>query len=361
MIPRRAAIGILSAVVAVITAAHASAQASTLPPRDRRIVGHLGITAIECDCTFDGRNPNERDFRFRSNLVVLGVAPRGPSAGLIFAGDTIFEVDDTPLRSREGGSSFANIRPGQRVTLGLRRGGRALRVAVTAAGINANDPSGLGQYMPRAPGSAYRDYGVPTPEPDVPATPRPPFSRTPRAAPPAARPPVPTTPTVPPSPASPDGWFGFSIRCNECGWSRTGSEATPRWESSVPPEIGMVAPGGPADRAGFRAGDRITHVDGESILESGGARRFGAVIPGQRIRLTITRNGIPITRGLTLAERPRPSYGRSSLRYNGRLHDVEIEVWSAAGATVERDGDTVTISVGGSTIRLKATTRPPGN
>jgi hypothetical protein len=43
------------------------------------------------------------------------------------------------------------------------------------------------------------------------------------------------------------------------------------------------------------------------------------------------------------------------------LRGVDIEVWSAAGATVQRDGDTITINVGGSTIRLNATTRPPGN
>ncbi len=369
MIPRRVGIAVLFAIIAFLAGAPARGQATTEPPRNREIVGHLGITAIECDCTFDGRNPSARDFRFRSNLVVLGVAPAGPSAGRIFADDTIFEVDGVPLRSRTGGMTFANIRPGQRVTLGVRRGGRTLRVAVTAAGINANDPSGLGQYMPRAPESDDPDYGPPTPRsvpsapvPPIPGTPRAPVARTPRPDLPS----VPTAPTaesppVPPSPASPDGWFGFSIRCNECGWSRSGGESSPRWESTTPPQIGIVAPGGPADIAGLRTGDRITHIDGASILAPEGARRFGAVKPGQRIRLTVTRNGTPLTREFTLAERPRPTSGRSSLRYTGRLRGVDVEVWSPAGATVQRDGDTMTINVGGSTIRLKATTPPPGN
>jgi hypothetical protein len=51
--------------------------------------------------------------------------------------------------------------------------------------------------------------------------------------------------------------------------------------------------------------------------------------------------------------------GRSSLRYTGRLRNVDVEVWSPAGATVERDGDIITINVAGSTIRLKATTPTP--
>jgi hypothetical protein len=383
MTPRRNAIAVLFTVLAFLAGVRARGQASTQPVRDREIVGHLGITAIECDCTFDGRNPGSRDFRFRSNLVVLGVAPAGPSAGLLFAGDTIFEVDGTPLRSREGGSIFANIRPGQRATLGVRRAGRVLRVGVTAAGINANDPSGLGQYMPLAPGSAEGNYGFPRPRvpaqpgvtraPDLPIAPRasalpgvtraPEAPQTPRASPLASTAPVAAMPPVPPSPASPDGWFGFSIRCNQCGWSRERNEDSPRWESSTPPQIGIVAAGGPADIAGLKTGDRITHIDGASILGPEGARRFGAVRPGQRIRLTVTRNGLPITRELTLDQRPRPALGRSSLRYTGRLRGVDIEVWSPAGATVERDGDTMTINVGGSTIRLKATgaTPPPGN
>lgn len=367
MNPRRVVLAVLFTVIAFLAGTPAGGQASTQPPRNREIVGHLGITAIECDCTFDGRNPGARDFRFRSNLVVLGVAPAGPSAGLIFADDTIFEIDGTPLRSRAGGSSFANIRPGQRVTLGVRRAGRPLRIAVTAAGINANDPSGLGQYMPLAPESS--DYDTPTPQsapraptPPMPGTPRAPVAPTRRPDPPtASTPPFAESPPVPPSPASPDGWFGFSIRCNECGWSRSGSESTPRWESTTPPQIGIVASGGPADIAGLRAGDRITHIDGASILAPEGARRFGAVKPGQRVRLTVTRNGTPITREFTLAERPRPTSGRSSLRYTGRLRGVDVEVWSPAGATVQRDGNTMTINVGGSTIRLKATTPPPGN
>ena len=374
------------AVAGSVANAQATPQAS---PR-REIVGDLGITAVECDCTFDGRNSRERVFRFRSNLIVIGVAPSGPSAGLIFPGDTIFDIDGTPLMTREGGLGLANVRPGQRVTLGLRRAGRAMRIGVTAGSIDADAPDALGQYTPGAPRRLGGDYEYPwTRRPGAPSTPRPPMPATPAprastpAPPTAGLPEIPTTPRapraaptpsippastippgvglppVPPSPASPDGWFGFSLRCSECGWERIGTEPTPRWESSVAPEIGIVAPGSPADRAGFKTGDRITHINGVSILAPEGARRFGAVIPGQRIRLTVTRNGTPITRELTLEERPRPSYDRRSLRYTGRLSGVAVEVWSAAGATVQREGDTMVINVGGSTVRLKATTPAP--
>jgi hypothetical protein len=363
----RIATRILSLIVTalLVFGTKSAAQASSV------VVGHLGLSAIECDCTFDGRNPTNRIFRFRSDLIVMGVEDGGPSDGILQPGDEIVDIDGIRLRTREGGRRFANIRPGQRVTLGVRRNFRTIRVALTAAAIRVDDESGLGQYVPLAPGADNREYApAPTPRateaprvpeaPGVPTpatTPRP--ARAPRAgaiytpeAAPTLAPGVPTPPNVPPTPA-PLGWFGFSIRCNDCGWSRNGDEPTPRWESTTPPEISLIAPGSPADRAGFRAGDRITHIDGLSILRPEGARRFGAVRPGQRVRLTVLRDRTPISNDLVLGARPGLASRRKALRYTGSLKNVGVEVWSPQAATVQRDGDTLTISIGASTVRLK--------
>jgi hypothetical protein len=51
---------------------------------------------------------------------------------------------------------------------------------------------------------------------------------------------------------------------------------------------------------------------------------------------------------------PRPPALRRELRYTGQLDNVSVEVWSAAGPTIDRNGDTITITVGTSVIRLKA-------
>ena len=132
----------------------------------------------------------------------------------------------------------------------------------------------------------------------------------------------------------------------------------------------MVAAESPAGRAGLRAGDRLTHIDGLSLLSREGARRFGRVKPGEKVRLTVKRGSTTLTRELTLVARPEvraaiaattaiapraatPPSMRRELRYSGQLDNVSVEVWSAGGPTVEKIGDTMVITTGSSVVRIK--------
>jgi putative serine protease PepD len=66
-----------------------------------------------------------------------------------------------------------------------------------------------------------------------------------------------------------------------------------------------VVNGAPADRAGLRAGDQVTAVNGDAI-ESGDElrERIDAQRPGDKLTLTITRSGDERTVEVTLGERP---------------------------------------------------------
>lgn len=76
--------------------------------------------------------------------------------------------------------------------------------------------------------------------------------------------------------------------------------------------------------------------------------------PGQRVRLTVSRQVQIITRELTLGDRRAIATRRNTLRYTGRVSNVDVEVWSPQAATVQREGDTITISLGATTVRVKA-------
>ncbi len=59
-------------------------------------------------------------------------------------------------------------------------------------------------------------------------------------------------------------------------------EANPETDS-IGALIDRVAPGSPAEKAGIRAGDIITHLDGESLLSGGGAYDEDESAPGMRL------------------------------------------------------------------------------
>ena len=402
----------ISAWIAVVLCAivpnRLSAQTTAGTSRGRltgwmTATNYLGIDNFECDCTlsFDSRS-SERHFTFRSEPVVLGVRRGSPSDGRLERGDVITRVDGKSITTTEGGSRFAAISPGDDVDLTIRRSGRTMKVSLRAS----EAPSTAYTLSPRAPGSYSSSWEIPpaprtpeaasappvivwTPAPEppqaaMPAQPAlPPQAWTPMVSPTPARPAVPANPPViaystawpempvmSVVPSMPRGWFGFSIKCNGCGWTATSPSADPVWESDEVPKIARIETGSPADRAGFRNGDRITHIDGHSILSREGARRFGRVRPGETIKLRVTRGNRTIERSLTVGTRPEVraaqaarSTGviartvapgvRRQLRYSGKIENVTVEVWSPGGPTVDKVGDTMVITVGTSVVRIK--------
>jgi len=383
-------------ICALVPGRPAGAQVATTvgPTAWTTSSNYLGIENFRCDCTITSISAgNQRRMVFRSEPMILGIVPGGASYGILSRGDVITHVDGYSILTTEGARRFSSIEPGDDVDLTFKRNGKTMKASLHAK----ESRSSVYIATPEA-STVYSDVWDYTPTPAMPAMPATPptapvaiapgawVAVTPRTPRPGyvPAPPSPMAITAPGAPvtavwaaaavpgviATPRGWFGFSIRCNDCGWSASEPGASPVWESDEAPELSMVAAESPAGRAGLRAGDRITHIDGLSLLSRDGARRFGRVMPGQKVRLTVRRGSSTLTRELTLATRPEVRAARAAiaaipprmpnlpsmrreLRYTGQLENVSVEVWSPGGPTVEKIGDTMIITTGSSVVRIK--------
>jgi len=73
-------------------------------------------------------------------------------------------------------------------------------------------------------------------------------------------------------------------------------------------QVQSVVSGGPADRAGIRSGDVITHVDGKTVGEpSDVTQAISDNRPGEAVTIELQRNGSKVTVTATLGTRPASS------------------------------------------------------
>jgi membrane-associated protease RseP (regulator of RpoE activity) len=291
----------------------AAAQRTTTACSADEIVAWMGIESMDCSNCTVRTDPDEGglatgEWSFRAEPVVRRVTAGGPADGVLRAGDVLVAVNGALITTAEGGRRFSTRQPGRPLTFAIRRDGRVQTVQLTPAGVCRAD---------RRIASAVPGGSVQVPRSELPPA--------------AVTPPRVTYPQEPQpmrvmDPAGgqsglllPSGRLGFGFSCSDCGWERGARGGEPRWFFNSPPQIYNVDPGSPADRAGLRRGDVITHVDGEDIVSESGGREFGVIRPGQTVRLT---------------------YRRGSSVRNARLQADDrdgLAAFTAAAATIRRE------------------------
>src|SRR5512140_480617 len=111
-------------------------------------LGFIGISNVKCNCTFFTDDDGSRTFTFRSNPVVLGIYEGSPADGALERGDTITAIDGYALMTAEGARRFANIQPGQRITLNVSRGQRRMTLLLKASNAGWGDARAFGTRAP---------------------------------------------------------------------------------------------------------------------------------------------------------------------------------------------------------------------
>lgn len=272
--------------------AQVAAQEATTQRR-----GLMGVS-LSCEECVVLRGPGRA--AYTRYPMFLSVTSNGPASQAgIQRGDTLISVDGLDVTTPEGLERLANLRVGVPARMVVRRGGSSREVTLTPTREDGRT------------GASYYTDRVRTAQ---------------RLGAEALR----------SSFRSPMGWLGVGVECEGCSIS-----SLPRRQALTfrqLPAVVYVDVDGPAHRAGLRRGDTLTAIDGVDIATQAGGRAFSDVEPGQRVTLTVRRDGR--SRQVPLVAVARPDASREELaafaEYR-RMRDSSESVYrQTLSATVAR-------------------------
>ena len=365
---------VVAAVIATLTglgprtvAAQVSVGRAGSCPGGAAAVGDLGVDFDCQDCEVSYRSSSRTwRWRFRSEPTIKHVSPSGPSSDRLRSGDVLVSIDGRLITTRSGGARLADLEPGEPVTVSVRRNGRDVTTQVTPTAACPSEAGVAVGYAPPLPPSPPVVVSVPEPA-------RPPTA--PRAmASGVASVVAPYAPTF----SGTKAWFGFGLSCSNCKYypvrheeiataeaqlkARTQSrDVDPddvralyrelesyrregsRWDFTENPRVFSVDDSGPADRAGLRRGDILTHIDGLALLSDEGGKRLGQVKPGDEAEFVYRRGTTVGTATITAAREPSSrgiaaerAYVRSQALLERSLSRIERTTDPAVRAEVVR-------------------------
>ena len=278
---------------------------STASCGGKQPVGYLGISGIDCDCTITTPGSG-KEWRFRTEPRITSLEMDSRAGAVLKIGDVITHVNGKSIRTTEGANALSEIEPGHAVVLTVRRSGQVLKFALTAESACPTDSRLLGIYAPATrPGAAAYARVTPAPRPAV--TPR---------APSAARIAAQAQAAAHATAVSrPDVSFGMGLACSgNCSIHISDNNGVRTMKFSQPPEVYSIEKSGPADRAGIKRGDIITHINGKPMDDDEGGRLFANARAGETVRFTIQRGHERKTLSVKAVSRntPMPALAQST-------------------------------------------------
>jgi len=269
-------------------------------PEGHPETGDLGIESLLCvsgSCAVNMRTGSGFTHMFSTEPRIRGLADGGPADGKLMDGDVLIAIDGVLITTREGGRRLANLKPGEPITLRIRRDRREMDVTLVPR-LGCNMPGLavlMGSPTPRPavaprPALEAEPAAAPAVAPRPARAPRPAAAAEPAQAPQAAAPAIAPRPAAAPSapPGKPPFTFGLELECGPCGW-RIDRGGALRWSSPALPTVRSVEPGGPGAQAGLRPGDVLVEIDGHALNKEEAGREIGKLRPGHAVQVRFLR------------------------------------------------------------------------
>jgi len=344
---------------------------------DREPIGHLGIMSMEFNGSITLNPSGESVYRFTSEPIIQAIDREGPGWDVLKPDDVLVAIDEYLITTKRGGLLFSDPPIGEPLELTIRRDEQEIAVEIVPAPYIPGEMHSLpDSWSVRYPRKLIGDIDLPA-IPDMPGIPDMPslpgLQGIPR---------IPSLPGIPPIPklpmtALPSGWLGLGLKCEitDSDWDEETDHYD--WRFKKPPEIYSVDPDSPADRAGLKRGDILTHINDIRLETVEGSREFSGLESGEVVKWTFQREGgtysasfaaaLPMRAkvispsGTTVIESDLdsvivvpPSFYETHLRYAGTLGETGIEVrgLSQVVVTVVEEDEEILIKVGDTIIRL---------
>jgi membrane-associated protease RseP (regulator of RpoE activity) len=139
---------------------------------------------------------------------------------------------------------------------------------------------------------------------------------------------------APDAQAAPPGWIGVRVDVNEV------REPSGRVQTDL--MITSVVDDSPADRAGFRPGDRILRINGRSVTLESFTRIASSLREGDRVRVTVARGPWPSEIDVQAVARPAQNLVALpqdvAVRVDSAMQRLDSLIWLLAGRGVAVDG-----------------------
>ncbi len=328
-------------------------------------VGYIGIQGLAFKGTFSiNTDENTQRWYFKNEPKIESIDPDGPAAGILKKGDVIVEIDGMLITTRKAGKRFGNIDPGEKIVLKIRRDDRLIDKTITAKSVCPEDnPLDLGstsladlnvklEHLSEAL-EEMSELEIEIPEmPEMPE-----MIHLEDLASLAELEHFEELAEIGDIHFWPRAWYGMGVSCDKCTINASKDDEPAQWQFEDPPRVHSVDEDGPADKAGIREGDVLTHIEGVRIDTREGGKLFSNTEPGKTMEWTIDRDGESKTVKMETLERPprveprspRRTYfyhdGAFKLRFSGEVAGADVEVRGTPAVKVTHDEENGVIVV----------------